>query len=121
MPYLIHTSKSHTLEPTSGFLSELSKHFSYTKLPWTFYEKKLLSKFPTLLSSGMPELPQECLLPGTLHRTDSRLTDRTQQRIYTGNDALFRSTGLVIPSQPSHPFSLIIHCQWPLLSPPQEA
>lgn len=109
MPDLIHASKSHKSGPTSGFLSELSKlPLGYTKLAWIFYENKLSQIFQYFLSSGMPELPQECLFPGTLNWTDSDLTDRIRYRItYTRNDALFRSRGFVMPSQPNHLLSLI--------------
>lgn len=104
MPNLIHASKSPKSGPTSDFLSELSKLLlSYTCLGYFIENKLFLKIFQYFLSSGMPELPQECLFPGSLNWTDSDLTDRIQYRIiYTRNNILFRSRGFVMPSQPNH-------------------
>lgn len=114
MPNLIHTSKSHTLEPSPGFVFELSNCFTYTKLAWTFYENRL-----TFRSSNTSYL-QGCQ---NYHKNVFflafwiGLTDRTHQRkTYTRNTALFRIRVFVIPSQPRHLLSLITHCQWLSLS-----
>lgn len=122
MPNLIHASKSQVLANiwlliwTIQYASQLYK----TGLD-ILWEQALSPIFQCFLSSGMPELPQECLSPGTLNWSDSDLTDRIHYRIiYTRNDSLFRSGGFVMPSQPNHLFSLITCWQWPLPSAPEQ-